>query len=667
MNPKVILAILIAVTMVVPCAAAMEATTADAEEATSDLALGDAWGIKYTPDKDDLIELLLGDEEIPEEYQEMYDMIYDAVKKANLEAALMIEIVRADESGYTASVDGGIIFDFSFLFDDDIPLGDEELPLKADASAKVVIVLQGLVNFDKDLAITSVDLKIDALITAELKTNFSMMKYVELMNDESEMTINDVLTDTDNISTVKAGASLSYSMYSPDGSVATSNREGEDIDYELTLNGKHTLFASVFINIDGEIAELLQYIMIDNGDEDDAGDAFDLDQFIIDEDTIQASFILGDTTTDTIEFVLSVIQGEELDDGMFEYIFRFGEIQFRSFDLMPSDLPEFETLAELEIDRENELYLDSTEKTQVRSVFNKVKSAYDGSASNLSFTVTYDVDGVETTQKVGFNKRISPPAVSDKTVDNTTLKFVGWSIEDGPEWNPTWGVKSDMTLYPIYAQTFTDATETMNHLNGTTGESAYIRVTGVSGLEDFLDSDFSFDGTLYIDVYDDNGKYLFSWTIFNDGTPLEPDTVMQLGIEKKTLTDEQKNQLSEGRLSGEHAFIYIDFEASGIMPGKTTVSYYVGDDFADGTVIQIYHVVFDGEGNMIGLEPVKSATVVDGRVTFDLDHCSGYVLSAAIIPSSGNDNTMLYIGIAIAAAIIVLLAVALLVRRSRSA
>jgi hypothetical protein len=195
----------------------------------------------------------------------------------------------------------------------------------------------------------------------------------------------------------------------------------------------------------------------------------------------------------------------------------------------------------------------------------------------------------------------------------------------------------------------------------------YIRIDGVADLADFLGSgNFEFNGTMYVDVYDDDGKYLFSWTIYNDGTPLDPSTVMDLNIAGGELTDEELEKLSESLISGETSFMYIDFAASGLMPGKTTVTYNVGDKFADGTVLQIYYVITDGDGNIIGLEPVRNATVVDGKVTFDLDHCSSYVLSAISVPDSEDDNTMLYIGIAVAAIIIIAVAAVLLLRRSRS-
>ena len=658
MKLKLLIAVLIAVSMVVPCAAAIESASASPDDETAGMALGDAWGIKFTADKDQLMEMIFDEED--EDNQDMYDTLDEAIKKADVNAALIVEVIRANDSGYTISVDGGILIEVSVEYDDDIELDGDEYPLRAEASLKAVVVVQGLVNLDADFNITSVDVAIDAFIDAELSTNFSIMNYIDLMNDETgEMDISDVFTDTDNDSEIMAGASLRYSMSSTGGSGVTTVEDLNDVIYTLTLDGKQSMFASVFANIDGEIAEALMYMIPEDSDYED---------FIVDEDTIRVSMTFGAYAVTDMEFSLLAEQNGDNGDGTFDYEFYIEDLYLTTEELSPDDLPFFDSLADIEVDPDFEYYLDSTEKSQVRSVFNKVLSAYNGSGSGLNFTVTYVVEEEETTQTVAFNKFVNPPAVPDKTVGDETMKCVGWMTEEGLEWNAGWGVKGDVTLYPIYAEEFTDVSELMTYMGaGTSGDPVYghIRIDGADGLADFLSSgSFQFYGTLYVDVYDDEGNYLFSWTIFNDGSALDPDTVMNLNIVREELTDEELEALSGHFLSGETSFLYIDFAASGLMPGKTTVTYNVGDKFADGTVLQIYFVVVDGDGNVIGLEPVRNATVVDGKVTFDLDHCSGYVLSAISVPDTADDDTMLYIAIAVAAVIIVAVVAFVLHRRA---
>ncbi len=671
---KVLIAVLIAVSMVVPLAATIDSASALPDEGTSDMAVGDAWGVKFTADKDQLMGMIFDEED---KSGEMYLVLNEAIKKADVNAALIVEVIRANESGYTISVDGGILIEVSVEYDDNIEIGpneppsllvlansvQEEYPLNVDATLKVVLVVRGLVNLDVEGNITSVDIAIDAFIDGKLTTNFSIMGYIDLMNDETgTLGPADVFTDTDNVSSIMAGASLRYSMSSTGGSGITTLEDLGSMMYTLTLNGKQSLFASAFANIDGELAEALIYMMPENSGYED---------FIIDEDTIQVSMTFGASTITDMALPLLVEKGYDNLDGTYEYDFYIGDQYLGTEDLNPDDLPNFASLADIVVDKDFEYYLDSTEKGEVRGVFNKILSAYNGCGSGLNFTVTYDIDGVETTQTVGYNKFVNPPAVPDKTVGDKTLKCVGWMTEDGLEWKADYGVKGDVTLCPVYAEEFTDVSELMTYMaTGTSTDPVYghIRIDGADGLADFLSSgSFVFFGTLYVDVYDNDGNYLFSWEIFNDGTALDPDTVMDLGIVSEELTDEELEALSGHFLSGETSFLYIDFAASGLMPGKTTITYNVGDKFADGTELQIYFVVTDGEGNMIGLEPVRSATVVNGKVTFDLDHCSGYVLSAISVPGTADDdNTMMYIAIAVAAVIIVAIAAYVLHRRSRA-
>lgn len=665
---KVLIAVLIAVSMVVPLAATIDSASALSDEETSDMAVGDAWGVEFTADKDQLMDLIFDEED---EDEDVYQVLDEAVKKADANAALIAEVIRANESGYTISVDGGILIEVSAEYDDNIEIDPYavsatslpvEYPLNVDATLKVVLVVRGLVNLDADGNITSVDIAIDAFIDGKSTTNFSIIGYIDLMNDDTgEMEPSDVFTDTDNVSSIKAGASLRYSMSSTGGSGITTLDDSGDMIYTLTLDGKHSLFASAFANIDGELAEALIYMIPED---------LDYEDFIIDEDTIQVSITFGASAITDMELSLLVEQGHDNSDGTYEYEFYIEDLYLGTEDLSPDDLPNFASLADIVVDTDFEYYLDSTEKSEVRGVFNKILSAYNGCGSGLNFTVTYDIDGVETTQTVGYNKFVNPPAVPDKTVGDKTMKCVGWMTEDGLEWKADYGVKGDVTLCPVYAEEFTDVSELMTYMaSGTSDIPVYghIRIDGADDLAGFLSSgSFVFFGTLYVDVYGDDGNYLFSWEIFNDGTALDPDTVMDLGIVSEELTDEELEALSGHLLFGETSFMYIDFAASGLMPGKTTITYNVGDKFADGTELQIYFVVTDGEGNVIGLEPVRSATVVDGKVTFDLDHCSGYVLSAISVPGTADDNTMIYIAIVVAVVIIVAIAAYVLHRRSRA-
>lgn len=635
---------LIAVTMVVPCAAAMEATDVIAAEESTGFTVGDAWGISYSGDKDDLVEYLLGqnEEELSPENQEIYDLLYAAIKSANLDMAFITEVTRADGSGYTMTVDGGIRFKLSAEYVGSIDSLDiPDIIFNMDGYLDVIILLRGVVNLNTDSMVTSANLDLDVIVDTEVTTNLSLMKLVEYIeyieyidglddfeydeyvaDEENVMHVEELFTDTNNTSKLKIGASLSYILYSTGESVVDFVYDDEDntIAPMITLNGKNSINASIFANISGELAE----VIISNVDEDS-----DFDRYIIDENTIQAS-------------------------QTFSHIF-MGE----------TELPGFTIPVDEDVDYNADNYLNSTDKAKIRNDFNSIKDAYNGAVSGLKFTVTYNIDGEETTQLVAFNGFINPPAVLDNSAGD---KFIGWITEDETDWNPSWKVKGDLTLYPVYAKSFTVVSELIDHmqLDPFTPSYGYIRINGLDGLTDAFESDdFQFNGTMFIDVYDENNNFLYSWKISNDNTALDPGTTMDLKIDGGNLTDAERSILSDGRHSGEGNFTYINFAASGLMPGMTTVTYNVGDTFENGTVLQIYYVITDGDGNIIGLELVNNVTVVNGNAIFNLDHCSGYVLSEVITSDGGSNNTLLYIGIIVVAIVVIALA-AMLVMRNRS-
>ncbi len=675
MNLKIIIAVLIAAFMVVPCAAAMDATAVVAEDDSSELKVGDAWGISHSMKKTELIGYLIDVEEIDAEDLEMYNLIFEAIKKADFNMAFIIEVTRADESGYTVAVDGGIRLNLSAKYNGDISAEDEdELLFNIDGYVDVIILMQGKVNLNADSVITSFNLDLNIIIDSKITTNLSLIKLAEYMDQEDEevpdtedeevpdtedeevldteieaITKRDVFTETNNTSNLKVGASVSYRMYSTGESGVSANYNDEDevVSYTISLDGKQSISASIFALVSGDLAELLKLDMDDDSD------------FIVD-DAVRASLtfyytsIITDSTTIDVTEIADELLDEEIEiPGFINGLFLGTEEHFS---------PDLFLLEILDVDREGEYYLENT--GEVRGIFNSIKGAYNGAVSGLEFVVTYDIGDEDDnpTQTVAFNGLIKPPTVPNNSEDE---KFVGWETDNGTEWNPSWGVKGDLTLQPIYAKSFTGASELVTHMKSfLSTQYGYMKIDSADLTDAFESGDFDFRGTMFVDVYNGD-NFLYSWKITNDGTALDTNTTMKLNIDKDDLTDEQRKKLADGRNSGEGNFMYIKFGASGTMPGTTTVTYNVGNTFNNGTNLQIYYVITDGEGNIIGLEPVRNATVVNGNAVFDIDHCSGYVLSEIITSDAEDSNTLLYIGIA-AAAIILIIIAAVFVMRSRS-
>ena len=69
--------------------------------------------------------------------------------------------------------------------------------------------------------------------------------------------------------------------------------------------------------------------------------------------------------------------------------------------------------------------------------------------------------------------------------------------------------------------------------------------------------------------------------------------------------------------------VKIDFKHNGVLPGGTTVIIDVGDKFANGTVINVFHLDENNEKD----ELITGYFVVqDGQVAVPLEHCSAYLL-----------------------------------------
>ncbi len=166
------------------------------------------------------------------------------------------------------------------------------------------------------------------------------------------------------------------------------------------------------------------------------------------------------------------------------------------------------------------------------------------------------------------------------------------------------------------------------------------------GIPDTVFQELSGEGkTLVIDVVDEDGAVLYSWTFegeYEEGK--EMDFKASITFEEP---DEDLNGLLEG--AGVDKSILLKFAASGEFPMTTSVRYYVGNEFESGTMLSLYF--FNTESNK--LEELGQFEVDrNGYVTFALEHCSYYVLGELFDSDDGGagagSNYTLYIGAAVA-------------------
>ena len=78
--------------------------------------------------------------------------------------------------------------------------------------------------------------------------------------------------------------------------------------------------------------------------------------------------------------------------------------------------------------------------------------------------------------------------------------------------------------------------------------------------------------------------------------------------------------------------LILAFSHNGRLPGRAEVKVYVGDTFTDGQKLYLYYY----NSRTKAVEPVqKELVVVEGYVSFELTHCSDYVLTTKEIKEAG--------------------------------
>ena len=166
-------------------------------------------------------------------------------------------------------------------------------------------------------------------------------------------------------------------------------------------------------------------------------------------------------------------------------------------------------------------------------------------------------------------------------------------------------------------------------------------------LNDSLFSALKDTGNVYTVVVD-KGETAYSW-VFDGSSITNKDISVNTEI---TFTNEAPEAIKteiESQIKGLENVSYLNFSHNGLLPGKATIVYYVGDKYSDGTKLYVSH--FNEETKK--LEKTQEVTVEDGNIVFDITECSSYVLATNNIVNTENetissnpktgDNIILYI------------------------
>lgn len=121
-------------------------------------------------------------------------------------------------------------------------------------------------------------------------------------------------------------------------------------------------------------------------------------------------------------------------------------------------------------------------------------------------------------------------------------------------------------------------------------------------------------------------RLLYSFTFRGDQIDKE-----HLGIDMKLTVGGNNPDIEKLMQKGAKNLI-LAFSHSGELPGRAEVKVYVGDTFADGQKLYLYY--YNPETKAV--EPVQKAlVVVEGYVSFELTHCSDYVLTTKEVKGAG--------------------------------
>ncbi len=144
------------------------------------------------------------------------------------------------------------------------------------------------------------------------------------------------------------------------------------------------------------------------------------------------------------------------------------------------------------------------------------------------------------------------------------------------------------------------------------------------------------------------------------------DKAKKVSVEDSLYIDEDLrlslNKTSEGALRIEDKVdqkkLIVSFDYHGTLPLKTMVTLNVQNEFKNGKELYLYYYNPDNDT----IEYItKNVEVKNGKVSFEIEHCSDYFLTGAVVNDAvNNPQSVNYIIIGLIAVVIVLVAVTLI-------
>lgn len=643
MNCKKSIAIALALVMAISCITVTIVPSDDSDAVAMDIQKGDAWGFGGSMGIEELLDVV---NEIIKEDKEL-DLIFGELTKENyLERINLIlsfigsrvddfsinsdvwyisEVIEKNDNGYivdlamAAKVDMTLSGTFAGELVDDSETGGPDLTVK-DLVLGLRMSMGGKAYLDKDFALTGMNVDYDISSDFSLETNV-------VLDDDDELELTDALHAYDKY--IILGGGFDVELFN--GKIHLLPVDGnrgwtDEFDARITMN----------MNIATDIT-------------DDDGE--NLSKQVHETEIVRDQKWKVDVKD--VDGTLYMYPQMDMDDLGIPDISMIGYYTFPFED--DDRIPGFLMVGD-------DLKLDSAGKDTVRNGISKIDGGIHDNVKDMVFTVTFlDMnDKVLDTQKVKYGGTVTLPTKYDGVVitddDGEKEAFVGWETDDDVIWKAEFPVKSDMTLEPEFADVVSDDKKP--------GAADFNRNPNViwdlkdtsDAIHDAIDNSLiQGQNTLYISITDADGNLLYKWKL-NAGNDMGTTSASIIPEIEELETPDRTylKDVADGRTT-----MYLDFKASGTMPGNTTVTYVVGDRFADGSTVTIY---YDDTGSRTA-EYAGTAVVSNGTIDIDLAHCSSYMIVGDEGSSdSGTDMTTLAI---IVVAVIAVIAVAAFAIHSR--
>lgn len=130
-------------------------------------------------------------------------------------------------------------------------------------------------------------------------------------------------------------------------------------------------------------------------------------------------------------------------------------------------------------------------------------------------------------------------------------------------------------------------------------------------------------------IADNDGKFSYSW-VFDKTKYNNSDLEFDLGIEFDSPNKKEINSLISKNMQKE----YVSFNYHGNLPSTATVKVPI-TKFEDGDKLNLYYY----NDKTKEIETIKTnIKVINGHVTFEIDHCSDYFLTMSVVKEAKGKN-----------------------------